>query len=70
MVYLVNSVHNFVFVQGSRVVGNLREVTKGRTLLVITQVISGLKKLYTLIFSKYLHVKQWRRKILQVRGAE
>ena len=39
--------------------GNICEVTKGRTLLVITQVSSGLKKFRILIFSeyKYLHVK-------------
>ena len=39
--------------------GSVCEVTEGRTLLVITQVSSGLKKLYILIFSKYkyLHVK-------------
>ena len=45
--------------QELHVVGNVCEVTKGRTLLVITQVSSGLKKLYILIFSKYkyLHVK-------------
>ena len=38
--------------------GNVCEVTKGRTLLVITQVSSGLKKFHILIFSKYkyLHV--------------
>ena len=35
------------------------EVTEGKTLLVITQVSSGLKKFHILIFSKYkyLHVK-------------
>ena len=40
-------------------VGNVCEVTEGRTLLVITQVSSGLKKFHILIFSKYkyLHVK-------------
>jgi len=32
-------------------------VTKGRTLLVITHVNSGFKKLHILIFSKYLPVK-------------
>ena len=39
--------------------GNVCEVTEGRTLLVITQVSSGLKKFHILIFSKYkyLHVK-------------
>ena len=39
--------------------GNVCEVTEGRTLLVITQVSSGLKKLHILIFSKCkcLHVK-------------
>ena len=41
--------------------GNVCEVTEGRTLLAITQVssASGLKKLYILIFSKYkyFHVK-------------
>ena len=50
-----------VFVQGSRVqvMGNVCVVTKGRTLLVITQVSSGLKKSHILIFSKYkyLYVK-------------
>ena len=41
--------------QGSRdpVVENVCEVTKGRTLLAITQVSSGLKQLLILIFSKY-----------------
>jgi len=41
------------------VVENVYEVTEGRTLLVITQVSSGLKKLHILIFNKYkyLHVK-------------
>ena len=33
--------------------GNVCEVTERRTLLVITQVSSGLKILHTLIFSKY-----------------
>ena len=40
--------------------GNVCEVTKRRTLLIITQVSSGLKKkIHILIFSKYkcLHVK-------------
>ena len=47
-----------VFVQGSRVqvVGNVCVVTKGRTLLVITQVSSGLKKSHILIFSKYKYL--------------
>ena len=40
-------------------VGNICEVTEGTTLLVITPVSSGLKKMHILIFSKYmyLHVK-------------
>ena len=44
--------------QELQVMGNI-EVNKGRTLLVITQVSSGLKKIHILIFSKYkyLHVK-------------
>ena len=50
-----------VFVQGSRVqvMGNICMVTEGRTLLVITQVSSGLKNCIFLIFSKfkYLYVK-------------
>ena len=39
--------------------GNVCVVTEGRTLVVITQVSSDLKKLHILIFSKYkyLHVK-------------
>ena len=36
--------------------GNVCEVTEGRTLLVIIQVSSGLKKYHILIY-KYLHVK-------------
>ena len=46
--------------QELQVVGNVCEVTKGRTLMVITQVSSGFKKkFHILIFSKYkyLHVK-------------
>ena len=45
--------------QEFQVMGNVREVMEGRTLLVITQVSSGLKKFHILIFSKYkyLHVK-------------
>ena len=40
--------------------GNIFVVTKASTLLIITQVSSGLKKSQMLIFSKYteyLHVK-------------
>ena len=39
--------------------GNVHVVTEGNTLLVITQVSSGFKKLHILIFNKYkyLHVK-------------
>ena len=39
--------------------GNVCEVIKGRTLLVITQVNDGFKKLLILIFRNYkhLHVK-------------
>ena len=49
------ALHTLVIVQGSRlqVVGNICVVTEGTTLLVITQVSSGL----ILIFSSYLHVK-------------
>ena len=45
--------------QKLKVVGNVCEFTEGTTLLVTTQVSSGLKKLHILIFSKYnyLHVK-------------
>ena len=60
----MNGVHTLVFAcsykaQELQVVGNVCEVTEGRTLLAITQVSSGLKKLYILIFSKYryFHVK-------------
>ena len=39
--------------------GNIFVVTKVSTLLIVTRVRSGLKKLHMLIFSKYkyLHVK-------------
>ena len=46
--------------QELQVMGNVCEVTEGRTLLIITQVSSGLKKkIHIPIFSKYkyLHVK-------------
>ena len=57
----MNGVHTLVLykAQELQVVENVCEVTEGRTLLVITQVSSGLKKFHILIFSKYkyLHVK-------------
>ena len=40
--------------QELQVVGNVCEVTEGRTLLVITQVSSGLKKFPILIFSTFM----------------
>ena len=45
--------------QELQAVGNICEVTEGRTLLVKTQVSNGLKKFHILIFSKYkyLHFK-------------
>ena len=54
----MNGVHSLVFVQGSRVqvVGNVCVVTEGRTLLVITQVSSGVKNLHILILSKYKYI--------------
>ena len=58
----MNGVHTLVLYQAQelQVVENVCEVTEGRTLLVITQDTSGLKKLHILIFSeyKYLHVKR------------
>ena len=50
----MNGVRTLVFVQ---VVGNVCEITKGRTLLVITQVSSGLKNSIFSSLYKYLHVK-------------
>ena len=43
--------------QELQVVGNVCEVTEGRTLLVVTQVSSGLKKIHILCKYKYFHVK-------------
>ena len=37
--------------------GNVGVVTEGRTLLVITQVSSGLKKIAYVIFSKYKYLQ-------------
>ena len=56
MVYIPSSLYK---AQELQVVGNVCEVTEGRTLLVITQVSSGFKKkkLYILIFSKYKYLR-------------
>ena len=41
----MNGVYTLVFVQGSRVMGNIFVVTKVSTLLITTRVSSGLKKI-------------------------
>ena len=43
--------------QELQVVGNVCKVTEGRTLLVITQVSTGFKKIVYSHLCKYLHVK-------------
>ena len=55
----MNGVHILVFIQGSRAASRGKHfvVTKGRTLLVISQVSSGLKKIACSDLQQYHQVK-------------